>query len=116
VPTETIRLRGRDAPFSSSQSLHVIDLLSQILLVARFFCFMALFYLTLHKIVARLSRKPNSRLLWFFGVLTAPLMRPVRGWIMPGASEDRLLSRALLFYGALWLGLAVIGRILAIVH
>lgn len=73
---------------------------------------MALFYLALHKIVARLSQKPNSKLLWFFGVLTAPLMRPVRGWIMPGASEDQLLSRALLFYGVLWICFIVIGRIL----
>jgi len=94
----------------------VIAPLSQILFLARFLCFMALFYLALHKIVARLSQKSDSKLLWFFGVLTAPLMRPVRGWIMPGASEDQLLSRALLFYGALWVCLAVLGRILAIVH
>ena len=91
----------------------MIDPFSQILFVARFLCFMALFYLTLHKIVARLSQKPNSKLLWFFGVLTAPLMRPVRGWIMPGATEAQLLSRALLFYGILWLCLAVLGRIMA---
>jgi hypothetical protein len=90
----------------------VTDLLAQVLFLARFLCFMALFYLALHKIVARLSQKPNSKLLWFFGVLTAPLMRPVRGWIMPGASEDQLLSRALLFYGVLWICFMVIGRIL----
>jgi hypothetical protein len=77
---------------------------------------MALFYLGLHKLVARLSQKPKSRLLWFFGVLTGPLMRPVRGWIMPGASEDQLLSRALLFYGVLWICLAVLGRIIAIIR
>ena len=77
---------------------------------------MALFYLALHKIVARLSQKPNSKLLWFFSVLTAPLMRPVRGWVMPDASDDQLLSRALLFYGALWLCLAVLGRVVAIVR
>ena len=94
----------------------MIDPLSQILFVTRFLCFMALFYLALHKIVARLSRKPKSKLLWFFAVLTAPLMRPVRGWIMPGASEEQLLSRALLFYGLLWICLAVLGRIIAIVR
>lgn len=93
----------------------MIDPLSQILFLARFLCFMALFYLALHKLVGRLSQKPRSKLLWFFGVLTAPLVRPVRAWIMPGASEDRLLSRALLFYGVLWLCLAVLGRIIAIV-
>ena len=86
--------------------------LSQILLLARFLCFMAVFYLALHKLVALLSKKPNSKLLWFFGVLTAPLMRPVRGWILPGTSEDQLLSKSLLFYGFLWICFIVIGRIL----
>lgn len=94
----------------------MIDPLSQILFVARFLCFMALFYLALHKIAARLSRKPKSKLLWFFGVLTAPLMRPVRGWTMPGVKEGQLLSRALIFYGVLWLCLAALGRIIAIVR
>lgn len=72
---------------------------------------MAVFYLGLHKIVARLSQKPNSKLLWFFSVLTAPLIRPVRAWVMPGTSEEQLLSRALLFYALLWLLFVVIGRI-----
>jgi hypothetical protein len=89
----------------------VIDPLSQILSLARFLCFMAVFYLALHKIVLRLSQKPNSKLLWFFSVLTAPLIRPVRAWIMPDASNDQLLSRALLFYILLWLVFIVIGRI-----
>ena len=75
---------------------------------------MALFYLALHKLVVRLSRKPGSKLLWFFDALTAPLLRPVRGWIMPGASQNQLLSRALIFYSVLWLSLAVLGRIVAI--
>lgn len=72
---------------------------------------MAVFYLGLHKIVARLSQKPDSKLLWFFSVLTAPLIRPVRAWVMPGTSEEQLLSRALLFYALLWLLFVVIGRI-----
>ena len=71
---------------------------------------MAVFYLALHKIVARLSQK-HSKLLWFFSVLTAPLIRPVRAWVMPDASDDQLLSRALLFYTLLWLVFIVIGRI-----
>jgi hypothetical protein len=73
---------------------------------------MALFYLALHKIVSGISRKPNSKLLWFISVVTAPLIRPLRAWIMPGASDDQLLSRSLLFYGFLWLGLVVIGRLM----
>jgi hypothetical protein len=71
---------------------------------------MAIFYLALHKIVFRLSQKTNSKLLWFFSVLTAPLTRPVRAWIMPGASDDQLLSGSLLFYAFLWLCLVLIGR------
>lgn len=90
------------------------DPLSQILLVIRFLCFMAIFYLALHKIVVRLSSKPNSKLLWFFDVLTAPLTRPVRAWFMPGASNDRLLSGSLLFYGIIWLFFIVLDRIFPI--
>jgi hypothetical protein len=88
----------------------VIDPLSQILLFARFLCFMAVVYLALHKIVSRLSKKPNSKLLWFFSVVTAPLTRPVRVWIMPGSTDDQLLSRSLVFYGFLWLCFIVLGR------
>ena len=88
-----------------------IEPFAQILFLVRFLCFMAMFYLALHKLVFRLSQKPNSKLLWFFSVLTTPLTRPVRAWIMPGASEDQLLSRSLLFYGFLWLCLVLIGRI-----
>jgi hypothetical protein len=90
------------------------DPFSQILLVIRFLCFMAIFYLALHKIVVRLSSKPNSKLLWFFDVLTTPLTRPVRIWFMPGASNDRLLSGSLLFYGILWLFFIVLDRIFPI--
>jgi hypothetical protein len=72
---------------------------------------MALFYLALHKIVSRFSQKPNSKLLWFFSVVTAPLTRPVRAWSMPSASDDQLLSRSLLFYGFLWLVLVSMGRL-----
>jgi hypothetical protein len=85
---------------------------AQILFLARFLCFMAIFYLALHKLVARLSRKPDSKLLWFFSVLTAPLIRPVRAWTAPGASDAQLLSKSLLFYGFLWICFIVLGRIL----
>jgi hypothetical protein len=90
----------------------VIDPFSQILFIARFLCFIAMFYLALHKVAARLSRNPDGKLLWFFSVLTAPLTRPVRAWVMPDASDDQLLSRALLFYGFLWLCLVAIDQIL----
>ena len=59
---------------------------------------MAIFYLALHKIVARMSRKPDSKLLWFFGVVTAPLILPVKKWSSPDATESQIISYALLFY------------------
>jgi hypothetical protein len=89
----------------------VIDPISQVIYVTRFLCYMAVIYLALHKLVARLSTRPNSKLLWFFSVLTAPLTRPVRLWFMPGASDDRLLSGALFFYALLWLCLVLLDRI-----
>ena len=92
--------------------VEAIEPFSQILLLARFLCFMAVFYLALHKFIALLSRKPNSKVLWFFSVLTAPLTRPVRAWTMPATSDAELLTRSLLFYGVVWICFIVIGRIL----
>jgi len=89
---------------------HLIDPIAQILLLLRFFCFMAVFYLALHKIVARLSRKPDSKLLWFFGVLTAPLTLPVKRYTSPDATDDQIVSYSLIFYGLLWMVLIFAGR------
>jgi len=72
---------------------------------------MAVVYLALHKIVASRSRKPGSKLLWFFTVLTSPLTRPVSAWIAPGATGDRLLTAALLSYGVLWLLFVIADRL-----
>jgi hypothetical protein len=49
--------------------------------------------------------------MWFFSVLTAPLIRPVRAWMMPGASEEQLVSRSLLLYTCAWLCFVVLGKI-----
>ena len=89
---------------------HLIDPIAQILLLLRFFCFMAVFYLALHKIVARLSRKPDSKLLWFFGVLTAPLTLLVKRYSSPDATDDQIVSYSLIFYGLLWMVLIFAGR------
>jgi hypothetical protein len=88
----------------------LIDPIAQIVLLLRFFCFMAVFYLALHKIVARLSRKPDSKLLWFFGVLTAPLTLPVKRYSSPDATDDQIVSYSLIFYGLLWMVLIFAGR------
>ena len=90
------------------------DVLTQVLLLARFLCFMAVFYLALHSIVARLSRKPGGKVLWFFGVLTAPLTAPVRAWAMGDLSDRQVLARSLLLYVFLWICLIALGRFVRI--
>ena len=71
---------------------------------------MAVFYLALQKIVARLTRKPDSKLLWFFGVLTAPLTIPVKRYSSPDATDDQIVTYALIFYVLVWLLLIFAGR------
>jgi len=88
----------------------LVDPIVPIILLLRFLCFIAVFYLALHKIVARFSRKPNSKLLWFFGVLTAPLTMPVKRYSSPDATNDQIISYALVFYGLLWMVLIFAGR------
>ena len=85
----------------------------QILLIARFLCFISVLYLVLHNIVYRLSRQPDSKLRWFFGLLTAPLTHPVRLWLMPGAPDSRVLPVTLLVYAFLWLMVIVLEHLLA---
>jgi hypothetical protein len=74
----------------------------RLLVLLRFLCFVALVYLSLHAIFARLISKYDSRVLWFFSVLTGPLTWPVRAWLVPGASESRVRLTAILVYGLLW--------------
>ena len=88
----------------------MIEPTAQIVFLLRFVCFIAVFYLALHKIVARMSRKPDSKLLWFFGVVTAPLTWPVKKCSSPDATESQIVSYALIFYGLLWLALIFAGR------
>jgi uncharacterized protein YggT (Ycf19 family) len=103
---------GREL-FSSSHLVVVIDPLPQILVLARFLCFMAIFYLALHTLVFRFSQKPNSKLLWFFSVLTEPLTRPVRALIAVEMPEQRVRLIALVFYGVLWFVAIALSRMMA---
>jgi hypothetical protein len=89
----------------------LIDPTFKFFFLLRFLCFVAVVYLALHWTVRRFSAKPNSKLLWFFSVVTAPLTRPVKAWIKPSATEDRILSAALLFYGLLWMVIVLIERL-----
>jgi len=79
------------------------ELIYRLLVLVWFLSYMAAIYLALHMIVARFSRAPDSRLLWFFSVITGPLTRPVRSWA-PGASEGRVRLITLLALVALWIG------------
>jgi hypothetical protein len=74
----------------------------QLLVLLRFLCFVAVIYLGLHIVFSRLISKADSKVLWFFSVLTLPLIWPVRTWIAPNASERRLRLTALVLYSLIW--------------
>jgi hypothetical protein len=64
--------------------------------------FMAWIYLALHMLVARIVANPQSPVLWFFGVVTGPLTRPVRSLLPAGTPEPRVRTISLVVYVALW--------------
>jgi hypothetical protein len=101
-------MRDRTSPRRSVANLS--NPIAQIIVLLRFFCVLAIFYLALQKTIARFSRKPNSKLLWFFAVLTEPLTFPVKKWSPPDATDDQIASCALIFYGLVWLVLSFAGR------
>jgi hypothetical protein len=88
----------------------VVDPLPRILFLLRFLCFMAVVYLALHAIVIRLISKSDSKLIWFFSVVTDPLTRPVRSWLRHDAPPSHVLFIALIVYGLLWICLIAAGR------
>ena len=65
--------------------------------------FMAWVYLALHMAFARLVTRPDSLVLWFFGVVTGPLTRPVRALLPSGTPEPRVRAVSLAAYVGLWL-------------
>jgi hypothetical protein len=84
------------------------ELIYRLLVLVWFLSYMAAIYLALHMIVVRLSRAPDSRLLWFFSVITGPLTWPVRTWAPPGTSEARVRLITLVALVAVWLGTRVV--------
>jgi len=75
----------------------------KLLVLVRFLCFVAVIYLGLHIIFSRLISRADSKVLWFFSVITSPLTWPVRTWIAPNVDEHKLRLTALVVYGLLWL-------------
>jgi hypothetical protein len=53
--------------------------------------------------VAHFSRTPESRLLWFFSVLTGPLTRPIRAVLPAGVTEAQVRYLTLLACVVIWL-------------
>jgi hypothetical protein len=85
----------------------------RLLLLARFLSFVALVYLGLHILFSRFITKTDSKLLWFFSVLTRPLTWPIRKRLGPQPSEARLRLLAVALYAALWLLLFIATEIAA---
>jgi hypothetical protein len=69
-----------------------------------FVAYMATIYLALHIMLARLISTPESRLLWFFSVVTTPLTAPVRAVLPRGIPEGRVRWITLALCAAVWLG------------
>ena len=81
------------------------DLLYRAIILLWFVAYMSVIYLGLHLIASRFARSPESRLLWFFSIVTGPLTRPIRAILPAGTNPTRLRLVALLVYGILWLAL-----------
>ena len=91
------------------------DLLYRAVILLWFVAYMSVIYLSLHLIVSRFARSPESRLLWFFAIVTGPLTRPVRGILPAGTNPTRVRLVALLVYGILWLALrTMLGELSAV--
>jgi hypothetical protein len=65
--------------------------------------FMAAIYLGLHILLARLIPRVESPVLWFFGVVTGPLTRPIRPLLPAGTPERRVRAVSFVVYVLLWL-------------
>jgi len=78
-------------------------LIYRLLVLLWFLFYMAVIYLALHIVIARFVTASDSRVLWFFSVVTGPLTRPVRAMMPAGASEPRVRAVALVAYFLLML-------------
>ena len=78
-----------------------------------FLFMMASVYLATHILFARLISAPQSQVLAFFTIVTAPLIRPFRPLLPPGTAEARVRAVALVVYLVLWVLTDWVGRAFA---
>ena len=83
-------------------------LVYRLLLLISFVAYMAAIYVALHIVVARFSRVPGSRLLWFFSVLTGPLTRSIRSMLPTGMTESQVRYLTLGACMIIWLATRVV--------
>lgn len=83
------------------------DFLVRLAFLARaivpFVFMMATVYLAAHIVFGRLVPSPQSQVLSFFAIVTAPLVRPVRVLLPAGTAEPRVRAIAFAVYLVLWL-------------
>lgn len=80
------------------------ELIHRLLVLLWFLSYTAAVYLALHIVVARVSSRPDGRVLWFFSVVTGPLTRPVRAVLPAGTPEPRVRLVTLVVLVVLWIG------------
>jgi hypothetical protein len=88
-------------PLTRHRSMYTM--MYRLILLTSFVAYMAAIYVALHIVVARFSTSPGSRLLWFFSVLTAPLMCPLRAVFPAHVTEVQLRYVTLAACIVLWL-------------
>lgn len=84
------------------------ELVYRLVVLVWFIAYMAAIYLALHILLAHLISTPNSRLLWFFSVVTTPLTAPVRAVLPRGIPESRVRWITLALCVAVWLGMRLL--------
>ncbi len=80
------------------------EFIHRLLVLLWFLSYTAAIYLALHIVVARVTRTPDNRILWFFSVVTGPLTRPVRAVLPADTPEPRVRLVTLVVLVFLWIG------------
>ena len=80
----------------------------RLILLLSFVAYMGAIYVTLHIVVARFSKRPGCRLLWFFSVLTEPLIRPLRAVLPAGMTESQVRYVTLTVCVIIWLAMRLL--------